>query len=241
MSEQVRAQTRIWLSAILAIVVLTAALFWAGCRKQPAEQTGTQRHSRETTQSEPVGQSANQQIQDKPAIKNTGPAVSGKLSLNEVIRFRRSWNPIYPSWTGKMAPDFTLTDITGKRHRLSDYRGKDVLLIFWATWCRPCIIEMPHLIELRNTTDEDKLAMLAITYITKIPPNTTKMVKSLVKQRQINYTVISVDRGQVPAPYANIRGIPSSFFVDSEGKIKLATEGVISFGEIKAILQAEPL
>jgi len=48
-SEQVRAQTRIWLSAILAIVVLTAAVFWAGCRKQPDEQDQTQHHSRETT------------------------------------------------------------------------------------------------------------------------------------------------------------------------------------------------
>jgi len=240
-SEKVRTRTRVWPVALFSATILAAALIWAGCRKQPAEQNQTQHHSRETTQSEPVGQSANQQIQDKPAIKNTEPAVSGKLSLNDVIRFRRSWNPIYASWYGKMAPDFTLTDITGKQHKLSDYRGKDVMIILWATWCGPCIMEMPYLIELRNTTGEDKLAMLAISYISKMPPNTTEIVKKLVEQRKLNYTVISVDRGEVPAPYADIRGIPSSFFIDTEGKIKLVTEGVISFGEIKAILQAEPL
>ena len=241
MSEKVRTRTRVWPVALFSATILAAALICAGCRKKPAEQTETQNPNQETTQSEPVGQSANQQIQDKPAIKNTEPAVSGKLSLIDIIRFRRSWNPIYPSWYGKMAPDFALTDINGKHHKLSDYRGKDVLLILWATWCRPCIIEIPHLIELRNTTNEDKLAMLAISYISTMPPNTTEMVKSLVERKQINYTVISVDRGQVPAPYSRTTSIPSSFFVDSEGKIKLATEGVISFGEIKAILQAEPL
>lgn len=239
MPEQVR--TRIWPTAFFATVILAAALICAGCRKKPAEQNQTQSHRQEATQSEPVGQNTKQQIPNKSEIKNTEPAVSGKLSLNDVIRFRRYWNPIHASWYGKMAPDFTLTDITGKQHKLSDYRGKDVMIILWATWCGPCIMEIPHLIELRKTTGEDKLAMLAISYITRMPPNTTEIVKKFVEQRKLNYTVISVDRSEVPAPYANIRGFPSSFFVDPEGKIKLATENVISFGEIKAILQAEPL
>jgi thiol-disulfide isomerase/thioredoxin len=161
------------------------------------------------------------------------------LSLNDVIRFRRGWNTTFTSWYGKMAPDFHLTDITGKQHRLSDYRGKDVMLVFWATWCGPCIMEMPSLIELRKTTDEDKLAMLAISYITTMPPNTTEMVKGMVEQRKMNYTVISVDVSNVSAPYNQVRGIPCSIFIDSEGKIKLATVGVLSLDAIKAILQAE--
>jgi peroxiredoxin len=221
------------------MVVFTAAVFWAGCKKQSAEQT--QRNSKESTKSETVGNSSDQVMKEKPAKTDIGPVVSSKLSLNDVIKFRRSWNPIHASWYGKMAPDFTVTDITGKQHKLSDYRGKDVMIILWATWCGPCIMEMPHLIELRNTTGEDKLAMLAISYITTMPPNTTEMVKKLVEQRKLNYTVISVDKSEMLAPYNQIRGIPSSFFVDPEGKIKLATEGVLSFGEIKAILQAEPL
>jgi thiol-disulfide isomerase/thioredoxin len=161
------------------------------------------------------------------------------LNLNDVIRFRRGWDTTFTSWYGKMAPDFYLTDINGKRHRLSDYRGKDVMLVFWATWCGPCIMEMPSLIELRKTTDEDKLAMLAISYITTMPPNTTDRVKSMVQQRKLNYTVISVDVSSLSAPYNQVSGIPCSIFVDPEGKIKLATVGVLPLDAIKAILQAE--
>ncbi len=113
------------------------------------------------------------------------------------------------------------------------------MLIFWAAWCRPCIMEMPHLIELRKTKGEDKLAMLAISYITQVPPNTTEMVRSMVEQQKINYTVFSVHIGEVPKPYNEITGIPCSFFIDPEGKIKLATIGVLSLDTIKAILQAE--
>jgi thiol-disulfide isomerase/thioredoxin len=236
-SEQVR--KRIWPVALMAVVVFTAAVFCAGCKEQPAEQP--RHNSQQPTQSEPVSQGTNQAIKDKSAITNTDPAVGSKLSLNDVINYRRSWNPILMSWYGKMAPDFTVTDITGKQHKLSDYRDKNVMIILWATWCGPCIMEMPHLIELRKTTGEDKLAMLAISYITTMPPNTTEMVKKMVEQRNLNYTVISVDESEMSAPYNQIRGIPSGFFIDPEGKIKLVTEGMISFGEIKAILEAEPL
>jgi len=107
--------------------------------------------------------------------------------------------------------------------------------------CSACRMQIPGLIELRKTISREKLALLAISYITTMPPNTTEMVRTLVERQNINYTVFSVDISDVSPPYANIRGIPSSFFIGPEGKIKLATEGLLSLGEIKAILQAEPL
>lgn len=217
MYKQDRTQTRIWQAASFAAVILAAAAFSTGCKKQPSEQSDRQ--------------------QALPTENVENPAVS--LSLKELVASRKYWDTAFTSWYGKMAPDFTLTDITGKQHKLSDYRGKDVMLVFWATWCGPCIQEMPHLIELRKSTGEDKLAMLAISYITTRPPNTTEMVKSVVGRQKINYTVISVDESEVSAPYNQIRGIPCSFFIDPEGKIKLATLGVLSLDTMKAILQAE--
>jgi peroxiredoxin len=160
-------------------------------------------------------------------------------SLNKIISRARTWGPTNRSWFGKMAPDFTLTDITGKQHKLSDYRGKNVMLVFWATWCGPCLMEMPHLIALRNIIGEDKLAMLAISFITTYPPNSTEAVKKLIEKEKINYTVFSVDVADMPAPYNQIQAIPCSFFIDPEGKIKLATEGLLTLGDFKAIIQAE--
>jgi len=177
-------------------------------------------------------------VKQQPAARiQTGDLQQG--SLSDVVRSARGWGPIFTSWYGQKAPDFRLVDINGKEHKLTDYRGKDVMINFWATWCAPCLIEIPHLIELRKTIDEDKLAMLAISYITIMPPNTTKMVKSLVERQKINYTVFSVDIDDMPAPYNQIKGIPSSFFIDPKGKIKLATEGLLSLGAIRAILEAE--
>ncbi|MHC4691782.1 MAG: peroxiredoxin family protein [Planctomycetota bacterium] len=221
------------LPILFAAVILAAMVISTGCKKQVNEQNtnqNTNQNASQNTNKNTTKTNTEPQQQQQPA---TG------LNLNDVIKFRRGWDTAFTSWYGKMAPDFNLTDITGKQHRLSDYRGKDVMLVFWATWCGPCIMEMPSLIELRKTTDEDKLAMLAISYITTMPPNTTERVKAMVEERKLNYTVISVDVSEVSAPYNQIRGIPCSFFIDPEGKIKLATLGVLSLDTIKAILQAK--
>ena len=166
------------------------------------------------------------------------PATSKKLSLSNVIKTAITWGPVYESWYGKAAPDFTLTDITGKEHKLSDYRGRNVMLVFWATWCGPCKVEVPHLIALQNVLGKDKLVILAISYTS--PVNTTKMVKDFVEQnKRINYTVFSSNPHIMPRPFNDIRYIPCSFFIDTEGKIKLATSGLLALPDMKAILQAE--
>jgi peroxiredoxin len=170
---------------------------------------------------------------DKTPLAGSGP------SLDEIIKAAKTWRPAFKPWYGKSSPDFSLTDIAGKEHKLSDYRGKNVLIVFWATWCGPCIREIPHLIELRNTVSEDNLAILAISN------ERPDVVKKFVAQAKMNYTIL-LDPGVLrkeslglPAPYNAIRAIPSSFFVDSEGKIKLGSTGMVSLDEIKAIFKAE--
>jgi len=164
--------------------------------------------------------------------KNYSDPNKPKLSLNDIIKNARTWSAAYQSWYGKPAPNFTLTDITGKDHRLSDYRGRSVMLIFWATWCQPCIIEIPHLIALRNIISKDKLAMLAISN------EQPERVKTFVSERKLNYTVL-LNPQNMPEPYSYVNAIPSSFFIDPNGRIKLATTGLLSLPEIKAILQAQ--
>ena len=227
-------KTAVRLALFTAIIILVAIVIWRVAFFIPNSQFQTEHFHHEHSPSRPLTENT-----DESATTDIEINANYKLSLNDVIRSARTWGPAYQYWYGKTAPDFTLTDITGKQHKLSDYRGKPVLIIFWATWCVPCIREIPHLIALRSTIDENKLAMLAISYKSIFPNETTKKVKDFVKRGQINYTVFSVDVVDMPAPYNRIKGIPCSFFIDSEGKIKLATEGLLSLNEIKAILQAE--
>jgi len=160
-----------------------------------------------------------------------------KMHLEDVIRSASGWGPSYESWLGKEAPDFTLRDLDGKEHKLSDYRGKDVMLVFWATWCPPCMMEIPHLIALRNRIGQDKLAILAITN------EGADRIRPFADRKRINYTVL-LENGNMPAPFGVMRiyrtsGVPCSFFIRPDGTIKLATSGLLTLGYMKAIVQSE--
>ena len=232
MSEE-KEQRRLGRLIIIFAIIPAVIIIWTGCKKRPAEPARTEQHQHEPAQSEPVTQPPSE-----PAEIDPQPAAGAEVSLNNIIRAARTWRPAYAHWYGKPAPDFTLADLAGKEHKLSDYRGKNVLLVFWATWCPPCRREIPGLIELRKTVGEDKLAMLAISYIT--PYNTTEMVKNVVERnKRINYAVFCSDIRIMPVPFNAIDFIPCTFFINPDGKIKLALENALSLGEMKAILQAE--
>lgn len=158
------------------------------------------------------------------------PRSSSNLKLEDIIKAAKTWQPTFKEWYGKPAPDFALLDISDKEHRISNYHGKNILIVFWATWCPPCKREIPDLIELRKTTDSDDLVMLAIS---NENPN---VVKRFVAQAKINYDVL-LDKGALPMPYKSVQAIPCSFFIDAEGKIKLAAMGMVSLKEIKMIFQ----
>ena len=158
MSEREK-KAHIWPIFFISAIVLAAVIIVAGCRKKRSEppQTTHQQQEQEEQQQRRQEQPSPEVAAEKtsePAEVDAEPSVSPKLSLNDVIRVARTWQPAYTSWYGKTAPNFTLTDIAGKKHRLSDYHGKNVMIIFWATWCSPCIAELPHLIALRNTVSE---------------------------------------------------------------------------------------
>jgi peroxiredoxin len=216
MLKQGKIYTRTRVAVVISAIIIATAVTMAGCEKKPAEPPNTEHNY----------------LSSGPVTK-----VAPKTSLNNVIRAARTWQPAYTYLYGKTAPEFTLKDLDGKEHKLSDYRGKDVMLVFWATWCKYCIPEIPHIIELRNTVSEDKLAILAITHEKAGP------VKKFAAAKKMNYTVL-LEKGNMPNPFGVIRiyqtsGVPCSFFIKPDGKIKLATSGILSLGDMKAILQAE--
>ncbi|MFH1717177.1 MAG: TlpA disulfide reductase family protein [Planctomycetota bacterium] len=149
------------------------------------------------------------------------------------MRSRETWNPAFQGWYGKEVPDLAVTDIDGRQHRLSAYRGKDVLVVFWATWCPACNQEIPHLIELRKVLGEEQLVILAISN------ETAELLKHFAAARGINYAVATPGSGALPVPFSEVASIPTTFFIDRSGNVKFVAEGLISLEEAKAILRAE--
>lgn len=170
------------------------------------------------------------------AVFDPFAASAGKKNLDQttiqgIINTRKTWDPIFEAFYGTKAPDFKFTDIAGKQHTLAEYRGKNIILVFWATWCPTCNTEIPHLLELRQNTPADELAIIAIS---NEPPAT---LKEFTARKNLNYTVTSVQH-PLPAPYNVVRAIPTSFFIGKQGNIKLIAQGLVSTTDSKAILNA---
>jgi peroxiredoxin len=234
MTEQNKQKSPL-VAVLISAIIVAIIVVWAVVKPKSAEPTyDEQLHKHESSRTlsdQPATASSAENAGDSSNMR-TGLLTGLKPSLRDVIQKAQTWGPVFESWFGKPAPDFSLADLTGKQHTLSDYQGKYVVIIFWATWCGPCRLEIPHLIELRNTMGQDKLAMLAISN------EGPALLKKYVAQQKINYTVFS-NQEIMPTPYNLVNAIPCSFFIDQQGKIKLATIGMLSLTDIKAILQAK--
>jgi peroxiredoxin len=114
---------------------------------------------------------------------------------------------------GSMASDFTLQDLNGKSVRLSDMKGKVVLLEFWATWCPPCRASIPGLEKIHQTYKDKGLVVLAVS----MDEGGWDSVKAFAKQYGITYTVLKGD-DDVATKY-QVRSIPMMLVLDKTGKI----------------------
>lgn len=168
------------------------------------------------------------------AIVSKQPAEPQMASgrMDDVIKSRETWDVAFPEWSGRAAPDFTVTDVDGVEHKLSDYRGRNVLLVFWATWCPACNVEIPHLIGLRREYKQDDLVILALSN------EPAGHLKSFAAAKGIDYPVVALGASVLPPPYGDVTSIPTNFFIDGNGAIKIAAVGLVSLEDSRAILQA---
>lgn len=112
------------------------------------------------------------------------------------------------------AADWTLKDLEGKEVKLSDFKGKVVILDFWATWCPPCRKEIPHFVELQKEYGDQGLAIVGIS----LDEGGAEAVKPFAEKYEINYAVVMGDQ-EVAMSYGGIEAIPTTFVIDKEGKI----------------------
>lgn len=127
---------------------------------------------------------------------------------------------------GKPAPSFTLTDLSGKEHSLSDFRGKAVALDFWATWCAPCRKELPDLAEVAKNLESEGIVLLTINAESK------EKVEKFLKDINISPTVLLDKDKTIMAKY-NVQAIPMLFLIDRKGVIKDIHVGLLSQEKIK--------
>jgi len=125
---------------------------------------------------------------------------------------RRSAPP--PVTKSGPAPDFTLQSLDGSSIRLSDLKGKAVLLNFWATWCSPCKIEMPWFIELQKQYGAQGLQILGVA----MDDSSKEDIAKFAKEMGVNYPVL-LGKEAVGDAYGGVPALPETFFIGRDGKI----------------------
>lgn len=123
---------------------------------------------------------------------------------------------------GSGAPAFTLPSIDGGSKSLADYRGKVVMLNFWATWCGPCKREIPDFIEMQEAFKDEGFEIVGVSLD---KPGEEANVAQFVEQSGINYDVL-YGNGQIAQAYGGVRSIPTTFLLDREGNIVSSKVGL---------------
>lgn len=132
------------------------------------------------------------------------------------------------------APDFQLTDLEGNTVNLSDYRGKTVLMNFWATWCRVCQAEMPHVEKLYQKYKDRDVVILSVNATSQ--EKNTQRVESYVDEQGLSFPVVLDEEGAVLKQY-KVTAYPTTYIIDPSGVIQDRYLGAISYDNMKKAIR----
>jgi len=156
-------------------------------------------------------------------LSNAAPEVTETAEIGTVV------SRIAPE-IGAQAPDFALRDLEGNEVRLSDYRGRTVLLTFWATWCGPCRLEMPTFEGRYQELKDDGFTILGLNF-----DEPAEDVSAFRDELGLSFPLLLDPGGSVQRLY-RVRGYPSSIFVDPQGVVRIVHIGLITEGQLRDYL-----
>ena len=140
--------------------------------------------------------------------------------------------PSIPAIRGKPAADFELPGLDGSKVRLANFKNKVLVVNFWATWCSPCIVEIPGFIELQKKYGPQGLEVIGIS----MDDTGIKDVKPFVEKHHMTYTILLGD-DHVAEQFGGIMGLPTTFVVDRNGKYYSMHRGLVSHEVVEEEVQ----
>lgn len=139
---------------------------------------------------------------------------------------------LYKNATAPAYSELQFEDVDGKQHQFTDYTGKPILMIFWATDCPACIQELPELIALHEEYADKGLVMLGVS----LPHDTPSHIKAMREARGLPYTLIWDEQGEISRAFNNVRVTPTHYLISAEGKIVMRKIGVLDKDQLSAQL-----
>lgn len=133
---------------------------------------------------------------------------------------------------GKKAPAWELIDLNGKPVQSEKYKGKVIILNFWATWCPPCRAEMPDFMKLHAAYKDKGVTFLGISLDQGLGP-----VKRYVRTEKVNYPIL-MGNSKMVDDYGNFSAIPQTFVIDAEGRINKQFMGLVKFEKLEKVIQS---
>ncbi len=144
--------------------------------------------------------------------------------------------PSFAVGSGELARDIVLTDMSGKQVSLDSFKGKTVVLNFWATWCPPCRGEMPEFDELNKEFQKTGEAVLLAVNLTDGKRETPERVAEFLRETGYTMTVL-LDEKQEAASFFGVRYIPTTFILDKDGRLAGQIQGATTKDAVLELLR----